>query len=110
MAVNDDLTILVLDRKKLVARAFGQGCRRLVVAAGVFRFRRQWNGGDDCDAGLDAGLPQRRKQTNLIDRLDSNAIGDVSQETLGRLDQARAPETVAPARSGEFLSVSSRST
>ena len=110
VAVHYDLAIFFLDRKKLVSRAFRQRFRRLVVAAGVLRLGRQRNGRNDGHARLDAGLPERGKQPDLVDGFDADAVGDIPQKTLGGLDQALAPETVAWARSGEVLSVSSRST
>ena len=49
---------------------------------------RQRNGGHDGHSGLDSGLPQRRKQSDLVHRIQPDAFGDLAQESFGGLDHA----------------------
>ena len=109
VAVDDDLAVSFLDRQKLIPGAIAERLRRLVGFVLVFRFGRKRNRGDDGDASLDARLTQRRKQPHFVDGMETDPIGDVAQESLGRFDHARTFEGWA-ADFPAFLSINSRST
>jgi hypothetical protein len=92
MTVDDYLAVFFLDRKKLVSGAFAQRFRRLVGLVAVRRLRRKRKCRDDCYAGLDARLTERREQPYLVDRIQSDSVSDVTQESFSGLNHAVALE------------------
>ena len=92
MAMDDYRAIGFFDGKKLVPRALAQRFRRLVGLVDVRGLRGKRQRRDDCDAGLDAGLTQRREKSHLVDRFQSYSVGDVAQKSFGGLYHARAFE------------------
>jgi hypothetical protein len=92
MPVYDDLAILFLDRKKLVARALAQRFRRLVGLVDVDGLRGKRKGRYDCHTRLDAGLPQWGEESHFIDCIQSDSLGDVAKKSFGGLYHARAFE------------------
>ena len=84
-------------RFRLVARLLWvyqrSGARWLARRLGLLRvlgLGRKWNRGDDRNAGLDARLAQWRKQSDFIDRIQSDAVCYVAQKSLGSLDHTGA--------------------
>jgi hypothetical protein len=92
VAVDDDLAFLFLDREKLVARALAEGFGRFVFLSGMLGLWWQRESGDNGNASLDATLAHRREQAHFIDRLKTDAVGDVTKKALGGFDQAVARE------------------
>src|SRR5206468_4617165 len=109
VAVHDDLAVMLLDREKLIAGTLAQGFGRFVGLVRVLRFGRKRNRGYHGDAGLDAGLAQWRKEPHLVDGVETDAVGNIAQESLGRLDHAVTFD-VWPAAFPVVLSINSRST
>ena len=92
VAVDDDLAILFLDGKELVAGALTEGLGRLVFFMLVLRLRRERQRCDDGDAGLDSTLTHWREQPHFIDGLQSDALGNLAKESFGGFDHAVALE------------------
>jgi hypothetical protein len=51
-------------------------------------FRRQRKRGDDSHTSLYTALTQRWKKSDLVYRMQSNAVGNITQESFCRLDHA----------------------
>jgi hypothetical protein len=90
--MDDDRAIGFLDRKELVARALAQCLGRLVGLVDVHGLRRERQGSHDCDARLDTGLTQGRKEPHFVHRIQSDSVGDVAEKSFGCLYHARAFE------------------